>query len=109
RLWREGGRGIEIVSRSAQPSAVGRRGRKGRVGRNGTGALRPLSRSMNRDSETRMTNDEIRMNDEIRITKPATAQLRAIAHSGFGFVSSLVIGHWSFNDYAHQVHGPNAR
>src|SRR5207247_2161297 len=54
---------------------------------------------MNRDSETRMTNDEIPRNDEIRRTKPATAQLRAIGHSGFGFLSSLVIGHWSFNDF----------
>ena len=52
---------------------------------------------MNRDSETRMTNDEIPRNDEIRRTKPATAQLRAIGHSGFGFLSSLVIGHSSFN------------
>src|SRR5207248_3120048 len=54
------------------------------------------SLSMNRDSKTRMTNDEIRRNDQIRMTKPATAQLRAIGHSGFGFLSSLVIGHWSF-------------
>src|SRR5205809_6108755 len=46
---------------------------------------------MNRDSETRMTNDEIRKNDQIQMTKPATAQLRAIGHSGFGFLSSFVI------------------
>src|SRR5438552_19030328 len=54
--------------------------------------------SMNRDSQTRMTNDKVRRNDQIRMTKPATAQLRAIGHSGFGFHWSLVIGHWSFND-----------
>src|SRR5207245_7891019 len=55
--------------------------------------------SMNRDSQTRMTNDQIRRNDQIRMTKPATAQLRASGHSGFGFLSSLVIGHSSFNGY----------
>ena len=55
--------------------------------------------SMNRDSQTRMTNDQIRRDDQIRMTKPATAQLRAIGHSGFGFLSSLVIGHSSFNDF----------
>ena len=48
--------------------------------------------------QTPMTNDQIRRNDQIRMTKPATAQRRAIGHSGFGFLSSLVIGHWSFND-----------
>ena len=52
---------------------------------------------MNRDSQTRMTNDQIRRDDQIRMTKPATAQLRAIGHSGFGFLSSLVIRHRSFN------------
>ena len=46
---------------------------------------------MSRDSQTRMTNDEIRKNDQIQMTKPATAQLRAIGHSGFGFLSSFVI------------------
>src|SRR5436305_3583890 len=40
-----------------------------------------------------MTNDEIRRNDEIRMTKPAIAPQRAFRHSGFGFLSSLVIGH----------------
>src|SRR5438876_4349846 len=40
-----------------------------------------------------MTNDEIRRNDEIRMTKPATAQLRVFRHSGFGFLSSFVIRH----------------
>src|SRR5438552_13608565 len=53
---------------------------------------------MNRDSQARVTNDEIRRNDQIRMTKPATAQLRAIGHSGFGFLWSLAIGYWSFND-----------
>src|SRR6266699_3597580 len=40
-----------------------------------------------------MTNDEVRRNDEIRMTKPATAQLRVFRHSGFGFLSSFVIRH----------------
>jgi len=40
-----------------------------------------------------MTNDEIRRNDEIRMTKPATALLRLFRHSGFGFLSSFVIRH----------------
>ena len=44
-----------------------------------------------------MTNDKIRKNDEIRMTKPATAQLRGSRHSSFGFLLSLVISHWSFN------------
>src|SRR5438046_6972166 len=38
-----------------------------------------------------MTNDEIRRNDEMRMTKPATAQRRVFRHSGFGFLSSFVI------------------
>jgi len=50
------------------------------------------------NSQIRMTNDEIRRNTEIRMTNPAIAPLRALRHSGFGFLSSLVIGHWSFND-----------
>src|SRR6266550_9377244 len=45
------------------------------------------------ESELRMTNDEIRRNDEIRVTKPATAQLSAFRHSSFGFLSSFVIRH----------------
>jgi len=40
-----------------------------------------------------MTNDEMRRNDEIQMTKPATAQLRVFRHSGFGFLSSFVIRH----------------
>src|SRR5206468_6681753 len=59
-------------------------------GKNGRGL------SMNRDPQTRMTNDEIRKNDQIRIRKRGTAQRRAIGHSGFGFLSSLVLGPWSF-------------
>src|SRR5881409_290142 len=44
-----------------------------------------------------MTNDEIRSNDEIRMTKPApNGQLQAFRHSGFGFLSSFVIRHLSF-------------
>jgi outer membrane lipoprotein-sorting protein len=43
-----------------------------------------------------MTNDEIRKNDEIRMTKLATAQLRAFRHSSFGFLSSFVIRISSF-------------
>src|SRR5438876_10164611 len=38
-----------------------------------------------------MTNDEIRRNDEIRMTKPANAPLRVFRHSGFGFLLSFVI------------------
>src|SRR6266511_2137736 len=45
-------------------------------------------------------------NDEIRMTKPATAQLRIFRHSGFGFLSSFVIRHST--TCASQVHGPNA-
>jgi serine protease Do len=45
-----------------------------------------------------MTNDEIRRNDEIRMTKPATAQLRVfdIRASDFFRHSSFVIRHWRF-------------
>jgi hypothetical protein len=57
-------------------------------------------------SQTRMTNDEIRRNDEIRMTKPAIAELRAFRHSGFGFLSSFVIRHST--TCASLVHGPNA-
>ena len=39
-----------------------------------------------------MTNDEIRRNDEVRMTKRATAALRVFRHSGFGFLSSFVAG-----------------
>src|SRR5438874_5840665 len=53
---------------------------------------------MNHSSQIRMTNDEIRRNDQIRMTKPATAQLRGFGHSGFGFLSSLVVRPSSFND-----------
>jgi hypothetical protein len=43
-----------------------------------------------------MTNDEIRRKDEIPMTKPATAQLKALGHSGLGFLLSFVIRHSSF-------------
>jgi len=46
---------------------------------------------MNHSSQIRMTNDEIRRNDKIRMTKPANAPLRVVRHSGFGFLSSFVI------------------
>ena len=42
-----------------------------------------------------MTNDEIRRNDEIQMTKPANEQL-IFRHSSFGFLSSFVIRHLSF-------------
>jgi hypothetical protein len=37
------------------------------------------------------------MNDEARRTKPPTSPLRSFGHSGFGFLSSFVICHSSFN------------
>ena len=48
-------------------------------------------------SQIRMTNDEIRRNDEIPMTKTACAQHRTFRHSSFGFLSSFVIRHSSFN------------
>ena len=48
-------------------------------------------------SQIRMTNDEIRRNDEIPMTKPASTQHRAFRHSSFGFLSSFVIRHSSFS------------
>src|SRR5882724_7987556 len=56
-----------------------------------------------------MTNEEIRRNDKIRMTKPATAQLRV-----FDIRASDFFRHWSFvirhsTTCASQVHGPNAR
>src|SRR6266511_312917 len=53
---------------------------------------------MNRDSQTRMTNDEIRTNTETRMTNPATVHQSALRHSSFGFLSSLVICHSSFDN-----------
>src|SRR6266516_3317893 len=47
------------------------------------------------NSQIRMTNDEIRRNDEIRMPKPATAQ---VSFSTFGLRISFVICHSSFND-----------
>src|SRR5436190_4992820 len=43
-----------------------------------------------------MTNDEIRRNNEIRMTNPAIAHPSALRHSSFGFLSSFVIRHSSF-------------
>jgi len=63
--------------------------------------------SMNHSLQIRMTNDEIRRNDKIRMTKPANAALRVLRHSGFGFLSSFVIRHST--TYAIQVHDPDAR
>ena len=64
--------------------------------------------SMNHSSQIRMTNDETRRNDEIQMTKPATAQLRVFdirASDSFRH-SSFVIRHSTL--CASQVHGPNA-
>src|SRR5205085_11069832 len=47
--------------------------------------------SMNRYSQTRMTNDEIRRNDQIRMTKPATAEHLDIRASDFFRHLSFVI------------------
>ena len=44
-----------------------------------------------------MTNDKIRKNDEIRMTKPASTPHGTFRHSSFGFLSSFVIRHSSFN------------
>src|SRR5438477_4949689 len=80
------------------------------LGRSGPGpqcaVKKPSGLPMNRASQIRRTNHEIRRNDEIRMTKPATAQLRGFGHSGFGFLSSFVIPHST--TCANQVHGPNA-
>src|SRR6266576_362936 len=48
-----------------------------------------------------MTNDEIQRNDEIRMTKPATAQLRVFDIRASDFLRHSTI-------CATQVHGPNA-
>ncbi len=55
---------------------------------------------MNRSSQIRMTNDEIRRNDEIRMTKPPTAQLRVfdIQASDFFRYSPFVIRHSTVSD-----------
>jgi hypothetical protein len=46
---------------------------------------------MNRYSQIRMTNDEIRRNPEIGMTKPPNRTPERHWHSGFGFLSSFVI------------------
>ena len=48
-------------------------------------------------SQIQMTNDEIRRNDEIPMTKPASAQHRAFRHSSFGFLSAFGIRHSAFS------------
>jgi len=48
-------------------------------------------------SQIRMTNDETRRNDEIPMTKPASAKHRAFRHSSFELLSSFVIRHSSFS------------
>src|SRR5439155_12137402 len=53
--------------------------------------------SMNRNFQIRITNDEIRRNTEIRMMKPPSALLRVVRPSSFGFLSSFVIRHSSFN------------
>src|SRR6185369_3249748 len=55
------------------------------------------TRDCRRGSQTRMTNDEIRRNDEFPMTNLVSAQHRAFRHSSFGFLSSFVIRHSSFN------------
>src|SRR6266487_4575089 len=55
-----------------------------------------------------MTNNKIPRNDQIRMTKPATAQLRAIGHSGFGFLWSLVIGRLMQIRFMVPMHGVKA-
>src|SRR5437899_1736229 len=89
--------------------ALRRSGHLGRYRQDVTQSIRsiPISLPMNRDSQTRMTNDEIRRNDQIRMTKPATAEL---SNWTFGLRISFVIGHSSFNDsYSNPLHGLKAR
>src|SRR5438874_2665781 len=64
---------------------------------------------MNHSSQIRMTNDEIRRNDEFRRTKPATAQLRVFRHSGFGFLSSFVIQRLVQVRFMVRMHSENER
>src|ERR1044071_7744075 len=47
-------------------------------------------------TQIRMTNDQIRKNDKMQMTKPAPAPRRTFRHSDFGFLSSFVIRHLSF-------------
>jgi acyl-coenzyme A thioesterase PaaI-like protein len=53
--------------------------------------------SLNRNSQTRMTNDEIRRNTEIRMTNSAIELESAFRHLGFGFLSSFDLRHSSFD------------
>src|SRR6266568_7638509 len=56
-----------------------------------------LAKAGDKGSEIRMTNDEIRRNEEIPMTKPASAQHRALRHSSFGFLSAFGIRHSAFS------------
>src|ERR1043165_3762342 len=47
-------------------------------------------------TQIRMTNDQIRKNDKIQMTTPASAPRRTFRHSDFGFLSSFVIRYLSF-------------
>src|SRR5437867_1352137 len=85
-------RPMTSASPNTGPAALSSRqtfGRYDRVGRFMRGSAQRVSAET--QTKTRMTNDEIRRNDQIRRTKPAIAQLGAFGHSGFGFHSSFVI------------------
>src|SRR5438477_2390277 len=60
--------------------------------------------STNRNSQTRMTNDEIRRNDQTRMDETGDRTTQRIWT--FGLRISFVIRHST--TYANQVHGPNA-
>src|SRR5437867_2604346 len=57
----------------------------------------PAACPMNRRSQIRRTNDQIRRNTEIRMTKRLMALPNALGNSGFGFLLSFVIRHSSFS------------
>src|SRR5436190_20883631 len=67
--------------------------------------MNPARLSLKLSSQIRMTNDDIRRNNEFLMTKAANAPLRGFRHSGFGFLSSFVIRHST--TCAIRVHGPN--
>ncbi len=58
---------------------------------------------MNRSSQIRMTNHEIRRNTEIRTTKSPIILLSVVRHSSFGFLSSFVIPHSLFDNLCETV------
>jgi hypothetical protein len=53
--------------------------------------------------QIRMTNDEIRRNDEFRMAKPAIGRRRTFRHSCFGFLSTFDIRHSSFYGHSYPV------